>query len=77
MQRAGAERRPVVVARHAGLEVVDHFYTPWAIDQAGKTLKKRLAAWPRRVAFGVAPHAVVRLVGGWSLMVLTRSPGTG
>lgn len=59
--------------QESGLEVLDHFYTPWAIDQAGKTLKKRLAAWPRRVAFGVAPHAVVRLIGGWSLMVLTRT----
>lgn len=56
-----------------GLEVVDHFYTPWAIDQAGKTLKKRLAAFPRKVAFGLAPDAIVRLVGGWSLMVLTRT----
>ncbi|MDI4665718.1 class I SAM-dependent methyltransferase [Xanthobacter autotrophicus] len=56
-----------------GLEVVDHFYTPWAIDQAGKTFKKRLAAFPRRIAFRVAPDAIVRLVGGWSLMVLTRT----
>ena len=57
----------------SGLEVVDHFYTPWAIDQSGKTWKKRLAALPRRVGFSLAPDAVVRLVGGWSLMVLTRT----
>lgn len=55
-----------------GLEVVDSFYTPWAIDQSGKTLKKRLASFPRRFGFAVAPDLVVRLVGGWSLMVLAR-----
>jgi ubiquinone/menaquinone biosynthesis C-methylase UbiE len=56
----------------AGLEVIDSFYTAWAIDQSHKTWKKRLAAWPRRIAFGLAPHATVRLIGGWSLMVLAR-----
>jgi SAM-dependent methyltransferase len=56
-----------------GLEVVDSFYTPWAIDQSSKTLKKRLAALPRRVGFAVAPDLVVRLVGGWSLMILARN----
>jgi SAM-dependent methyltransferase len=55
-----------------GLEVVDDHYTPWAIDQSYKSWKKRVAALPRRVAFTVARHATVRLVGGWSLMVLTR-----
>ncbi|WP_063692255.1 class I SAM-dependent methyltransferase [Bradyrhizobium stylosanthis] len=57
----------------AGLETIDSFYTAWAIDQSYKTWKKRLAAWPRRLAFRAAPDATVRLVGGWSLMVLSRS----
>jgi 2-polyprenyl-3-methyl-5-hydroxy-6-metoxy-1,4-benzoquinol methylase len=55
-----------------GLTVVDSFYTPWAIDQSYKTWKKRLAAWPRRIAFGLSPHATVRAIGGWSLMVLAK-----
>ncbi|WP_049824047.1 bifunctional 2-polyprenyl-6-hydroxyphenol methylase/3-demethylubiquinol 3-O-methyltransferase UbiG [Bradyrhizobium sp. WSM2254] len=57
----------------SGLETIDSFYTAWAIDQSYKTWKKRLAAWPRRLAFRAAPDATVRLVGGWSLMVLSRS----
>ncbi|WP_194477469.1 bifunctional 2-polyprenyl-6-hydroxyphenol methylase/3-demethylubiquinol 3-O-methyltransferase UbiG [Bradyrhizobium sp. CCBAU 53338] len=57
----------------SGLETIDSFYTAWAIDQSYKTWKKRLAAWPRRLAFLAAPDATVRLVGGWSLMVLSRS----
>lgn len=60
----------------AGLETIDSFYTAWAIDQSYKTWKKRLAAWPRRLAFRAAPDATVRLVGGWSLMVLSRSKPT-
>lgn len=56
-----------------GFEVADSFYTAWAIDQSYKTMKKRLAAWPRRIAYTIAPDATVRLVGGWSLMVLARA----
>lgn len=58
--------------RDCGLEIVDQHFTPWAIDQSYKSLKKRIAALPRKIAFAVAPEATVRLVGGWSLMVLTR-----
>ena len=58
----------------SGFEISDSFYTAWAIDQSYKTWKKRLAAWPRRVAFKLAPDATVRLIGGWSLMVLARAP---
>jgi SAM-dependent methyltransferase len=57
----------------SGLEVIDSFYTAWAIDQSYKTWKKRFAAWPRRIAFSLAPDATVRLIGGWSLMVLARA----
>ena len=55
-----------------GLEIGDDHYTPPAIDQSYKSWKKRVAAFPRRVAFAMAPHATVRMVGGWSLMVMTR-----
>lgn len=64
----------LAMLRECGLDVVDSFYTPWAIDQADKTWKKRLAAWPRRIAFSLAPDFTVRAIGGWSLMVLTRTP---
>ncbi|KQR75790.1 class I SAM-dependent methyltransferase [Rhizobium sp. Leaf341] len=63
----------LALLRECGLDIVDSFYTPWAIDQSGKTWKKRLAAYPRRIAYSVAPHGTVRMIGGWSLMVLTQS----
>lgn len=63
----------LALLEECGHHVIDSFYTPWAIDQSHKTWKKRLAAIPRRIAFAIAPDATVRLIGGWSLMVLTRS----
>lgn len=63
----------ISLLNESGLEIVDDFYTAWAIDQSYKTWKKRIAAWPRRIAFTMAPNATVRLVGGWSLMVLARA----
>jgi 2-polyprenyl-3-methyl-5-hydroxy-6-metoxy-1,4-benzoquinol methylase len=62
----------LALLRESGLEVIAEQYTPWAIDQSYKTWKKRLAAWPRRVAFRISAHASARLLGGWSLLVLTR-----
>lgn len=62
----------VALLRECGLEIIDEHYTPWAIDQSDKTWKKRLAAVPRRLAFSLSSHNTVRLLGGWSLMVLTR-----
>jgi len=63
----------LALLKESGLAIVDDFYTAWAIDQSYKTMKKRLAAWPRRIAYALAPDATVRLVGGWSLMVLART----
>lgn len=67
----------IALLAESGLEIVAERYTPWAIDQSYKTWKKRVAALPRRLAFALAPHAAVRLVGGWSLLVLTRKSGAG
>ena len=63
----------LALLREAGLEVLEECYTPWAIDQSHKSLKKRLAAVPRRIAFAMSPHTTVRAIGGWSLLVLTRA----
>lgn len=66
----------LALLEECGLTVIDSFYTPWAIDQSHKSWKKRLAALPRRIAFGLAPDITVRAVGGWSLMVLARPQGS-
>lgn len=63
----------LALLEESGLRIVDDFYTAWAIDQSYKTWKKRLASWPRRIAYTIFPDATVRLVGGWSLMVLAHA----
>lgn len=55
--------------RYAGYDVLDWFYTASGIDQA-KTLRSRLAAWPRRALVRIRPDFGVRLLGGFSLLVL-------
>ncbi len=55
----------------AGYEVVDWFYTPGAIANPRST-KARLASWPRRLLSSVNQDLVVRILGGYSLLVLAR-----
>jgi cyclopropane fatty-acyl-phospholipid synthase-like methyltransferase len=58
--------------RDSGQEVVDWFYTPSAIACGERTLARRIAAWPRRATFAIAPDMAARVLGGFSLMVLCR-----
>ncbi len=54
-----------------GYEVVDWFYTPAGVDQ-GKSSKAKLVKLPRRLLFAINQHFAVRLLGGYSLLVLTK-----
>lgn len=67
----------LALLRECGLSIVAERYTPWAIDQRHKSWRKRLAATPRALAYRLSPHATVRLLGGWSLMVLTERMAGG
>lgn len=40
------------------------------IDTPNRTLRMKLAAWPRQICFGLAPDLAVRILGGYSLLVL-------
>ena len=57
--------------RDAGYEVVDWFYTAGAIAQP-RSVKARLARWPRRMLSVLNQDLVVRVLGGYSLLVLTK-----
>jgi len=63
----------LALLREAGLEVVEARFTAWAIELAPHSAKRWLAVLPRRIAYALNPDVAVRLLGGWSLMVLTRS----
>ena len=55
----------------AGYEVIDWFYTPGAIANP-RSLKAKLASLPRRILSVVNQDLVVRILGGYSLLVLAR-----
>jgi hypothetical protein len=57
--------------RDAGYDVVDWFYTAGAIANP-RSVKARLASWPRRLLSTLNQDLVVRVLGGYSLLVLAK-----
>lgn len=55
-----------------GYRVIDHFYTAGALELKSKSLKTSLANLPRVVLYKINPDFSVRLLGGYSLMVLAE-----
>jgi SAM-dependent methyltransferase len=55
----------------AGYEVIDWFYTPGAIANP-RSVKAKLASLPRRLLSVVNQDLVVRILGGYSLLVLAE-----
>jgi SAM-dependent methyltransferase len=58
--------------RDSGYEIVDWFYTGSYIDLPTKTLKSKIAKIPRQILFSINPDFGVRVLGGYSLMVLAK-----
>ncbi|PSB32742.1 methyltransferase domain-containing protein [Chlorogloea sp. CCALA 695] len=63
----------LAILKDTGYEIVDWFYTAGAIELAAKSFKTRLAKVPRQLMYALNPNLAVRLMGGYSLMVLTKS----
>jgi cyclopropane fatty-acyl-phospholipid synthase-like methyltransferase len=55
-----------------GYEVLDWFYTASRLELPNQALSSRLMKVPRRAVFKVNPDLAVRVLGGFSLMVLTK-----
>ena len=58
--------------RDTGYEVLDWFYTPGALNNP-RSLKARLASLPRKICSLIHQDLTVRILGGYSLLVLTKS----
>lgn len=56
--------------RDAGYRVDATRYLGEAIDAPNRSLRMKLAAWPRRICFRLAPDLTVRILGGYSLLIL-------
>jgi cyclopropane fatty-acyl-phospholipid synthase-like methyltransferase len=58
-----------------GYEVVDFFYTRQSLELPGLGWKTKLLKLPRRLLFAIDQDLAVRLLGGFSLLVLARQKG--
>jgi 2-polyprenyl-3-methyl-5-hydroxy-6-metoxy-1,4-benzoquinol methylase len=56
----------------SGYEIVDYFYTPGSADLPRKTLKSKIAFFPRKLLFKANQDLSVKILGGCSLLVLAR-----
>ena len=55
-----------------GYEILDYFYTASRLELPNQALSSRIMRIPRRAAFRVNPDLAVRVLGGFSLMVLAK-----
>jgi cyclopropane fatty-acyl-phospholipid synthase-like methyltransferase len=56
--------------KNVGYEVLDYFYTTGSVELPSKTLKSYIAKVPRKFFFSIHEDITVRILGGYSLMVL-------
>lgn len=56
----------------AGYSVIDSVYTATTIDLAAGSFLARAARLPRKLLFALTPDFAVRLLGGYSLLVLAK-----
>ena len=57
--------------RDVGYEVLDYFYTPRSVELGSERIQKILKV-PRRLCFAVHEDLTARVLGGFSLLVLTQ-----
>ena len=60
------------ILEYTNYRIIDHFYTGAAIDVPGLPMNQRLFSYPRRIAFFLNAELGVRLLGGYSIMILAE-----
>lgn len=58
--------------KDSGQEIIDFFYTDGSFETPNKTITQRIMNMPRRVLFPLMPDLTVKLIGGYSLIVLAK-----
>ena len=58
--------------KDTGYEIIDYFYTAGSLELPNRGWKANLLKIPRKLAFSANKDLAVRLLGGYSLMVLAR-----
>ncbi len=60
------------ILRDIGYKVYDYFYTAGSVELPAQSIKSSLARLPRRFLFTVNKDLAVRIMGGYSMMVLAK-----
>jgi cyclopropane fatty-acyl-phospholipid synthase-like methyltransferase len=55
-----------------GYKIIDHFYTASRLELPNQAFSSKLMRIPRQMMFSVNPDLAVRLLGGYSLIVLAE-----
>jgi hypothetical protein len=55
-----------------GYSVVDHMYTPSRIELPNQAFTSKLMSFPRKLFYPLNPDLTVRILGGYSLLVLAE-----
>jgi hypothetical protein len=58
--------------KDTGYSIIDYFYTRGAVELPNRGWKANLLKIPRKVGFSLNQDFAVRLLGGYSLMVLAK-----
>lgn len=66
------QKTALATLRDTGYEVVDYIYTAGAVELSGGSLKRKLARLLRRLLSMTSEPLSSKLLGGFSLLVLTR-----
>ncbi|RYD70422.1 MAG: methyltransferase domain-containing protein [Sphingobacteriales bacterium] len=56
----------------SGYDVIDFFYTTGSLDLPLKNFRSKLAVFPRKILYAINKDMAAKLVGGFSLLVLTK-----
>lgn len=58
--------------KDTGHEIVDYFYTRGSLELPDRGWRANLLKYPRKIAFTVNEDLTVRILGGYSLLVLAK-----
>jgi cyclopropane fatty-acyl-phospholipid synthase-like methyltransferase len=62
----------LATVKDCGYTIVDYMYTASRLELPNQSIPSRLMKWPRRLLFSMSPDFAVRVVGGYSLLVLAK-----
>ena len=56
----------------SGYTIIDYMYTAGMLELPNKPFRSKLLSWPRKILYKINPDFAVRVLGGYSLMVLAK-----